>query len=122
MFNASPSDKPIGVPSSTKPSPVVVGDRLYLLADGGALSRIDIPTGKAVWVQKLGGEYSVSPTYADGKIYIFNHTGIGTVIEPGDKFNKVAENTLDAGCMASPAFVGKTMILRTKTAIYRIEK
>ncbi|HLX61062.1 MAG TPA: PQQ-binding-like beta-propeller repeat protein [Planctomycetota bacterium] len=115
-------NKPVGAPSPNKPSPVLIGNRLYMLADSGKLSCIDALSGKAVWVQALGGEYSASPTYADGKIYFFNHTGVGTVIEPGEKFKKLAENTLEEGCMASPAIVGKALIVRTKKAIYRIEK
>ena len=31
------------------------------------------------------------------------------------------ENTLDAGCMASPAPVGSTLIVRTKALLYRIQ-
>jgi len=33
----------------------------------------------------------------------------------------LAVNELADGCMASPAAVGKALILRTKTSLYRIE-
>jgi outer membrane protein assembly factor BamB len=34
----------------------------------------------------------------------------------------LAENTLDAGFMASPAVDGRALYLRTKSALYRIEQ
>ena len=42
-------------------------------------------------------------------------------MKPGRDFSVVAENKLDAGCMASPAVVGGALYLRTKTHLYRIE-
>jgi outer membrane protein assembly factor BamB len=44
------------------------------------------------------------------------------VIAPGREFNKLAENELEAGCMASPAVAGNALFVRTKTHLYRIEK
>ena len=43
------------------------------------------------------------------------------VVQPGAIFSVLATNTLDAGCMASPAAVGTSLIVRTKTHLYRIE-
>jgi hypothetical protein len=34
----------------------------------------------------------------------------------------LAENTLDAGCLASPAIVGDDLIVRTRTSLYCIRK
>jgi outer membrane protein assembly factor BamB len=109
-------------PCPTQPSPLVIGERLYMLSDTGALSCLNALTGGVVWTVKLGGEYSGSPSYADGKIYLFNRMGKAIVFEPGDTFKKLAENTLEEGAMASPAFIDKALILRTKKALYRIEK
>ena len=67
-------------------------------------------------------EYSSSPIYADGRIYIFNHDGAGTVIQPGGKFEPLAVNKLDGQCMASPAVADTAPYVRTKTHLYRIEK
>jgi outer membrane protein assembly factor BamB len=37
-------------------------------------------------------------------------------------FQKIAENKLTDGFMASPAVAGNSLILRTKTHLYRIGK
>jgi hypothetical protein len=59
--------------------------------------------------------------YADGRIYVFDERGKAVVFKPGRTFEKLGENTLDDGLMASPVVTGKAMILRTKSAVYRIE-
>jgi outer membrane protein assembly factor BamB len=117
-----PDAKPVTVSCPTRPSPLAVGNRLYMISDTGAFTCLDSATGNIVWIEKLNKEWSTSPTLADGKIYLFNQIGTSYVIEPGDTFKKLAENTLEDGCMASPAIVGKALIVRTKKALYRIEK
>jgi outer membrane protein assembly factor BamB len=74
-----------------------------------------------VWQKRIGGEYSASPVYADGKIWLFSEDGKTTAIRPGRQFDVVAENQLDDGFLASPAVAGKAFYLRTKTHLYRIE-
>ena len=63
-----------------------------------------------------------SPIYANGGIYFSDHKGKTTVIKRGRTFKVLAENQLDDGFMASPAVTGNSLILRTKTHLYRIEK
>lgn len=105
----------------TMPSPVLVGDRLYIVNDGGVATCVDARTGKALWRERLGGEHSASILYAGGHLYYFDRHGDTVVMKPGDKVQRVAENRLESGCMASPAVVGNALILRTKTHLYRIE-
>jgi hypothetical protein len=66
-------------------------------------------------------DVAASPLAAEGRIYFCDAKGKTTVIAPGDSFQVLAENALADGCMASPAVVGKALILRTKTSLYRIE-
>jgi len=85
-------------------------------------SCIDAKTGEQVWQQRIGGDYSASPLYADGRLWFFSQDGKTTVLKPGRVFEKVAENNLDGGFMASPAISGKAIYLRTLTDLYRIEE
>jgi hypothetical protein len=55
-------------------------------------------------------------------MYLFNVNGVGSVVGLGDSFNLIATNKLDSGCYASPAIVDKSLIIRTRTHLYRIEK
>lgn len=102
------------------PSPVALDGLLYMLADHGALTCIDLPTGKVLWRELLGGSYVASLIHDGRHIYAFSNSGKTTVLRAGRTFEKLAENRLDAGFMASPAISGNDLILRTKTHLYRI--
>lgn len=104
-----------------KPSLQLVDDLLFTIDDGGIASCLEAMTGKEVWRERIGGNYSASPLAAKGRLYFFSEEGKATVIEAGRQFTKLAENTLADGFMASPAVVGKALILRTKTHLYRVE-
>ncbi len=107
---------------SNKPSILLIDDLIYVISDTGIVSCFEAKTGTQVWQQRIGGEYSASPVYADGKIYLLSEDGKTTVLKPGRTFEKLAENKLEEGFLASPAIVGKALFLRTKTHLYRIEK
>jgi hypothetical protein len=54
---------------------------------------------------------------------MFDEEGMSRVIEATpERFQLLAENRLDDGCMASPAVIDNALILRTKTHLYRIEQ
>jgi outer membrane protein assembly factor BamB len=108
------------VPSRS--SPILVGDLLYFVNEGGMLSCINAKTGEFAWQERLGGSFWASPIYADGRLYLFDNEGTTTVGAVGRTWNKLATNKLDDGCMASPAVAGKSLFVRTKTHLYRIEK
>jgi len=105
-----------------KPSPLLIGDLIYMVDDRGIASCVEAKTGAIVWKKRIGGKHSASPVYADGRIYIFDHDNTATVLRPGRRYEILAVNKLDNGCMASPAVVGRAFILRTRTHLYRIEK
>ena len=108
---------------ANKPSPLLVGDLIFMVADGGSVaSCVEAKTGNVIWNERLGGDCSSSPIYADGRIYSCNELGKTAVIAAGREFKMLAENKLDDGIMASPAVAGKALYLRTKTALYRIEE
>jgi outer membrane protein assembly factor BamB len=104
-----------------KPSLLLVDDVIYMNNDGGIVTAIDAKTGAEIWAERIGGNYSASPIFANGHAYFFSEEGKTTVIKPGREFNKVAENKLPEGFMASPAVTANALILRTKAALYRIE-
>ena len=101
-------------------SPVLVDDLLYLMSDRGELICKEPVSGEDVWTERLKNDFGASLLYADGRIYITSKKGMTTVIEPGRTFNKLAENELDGEIWASPAVAGNSLLLRSKTHLYRI--
>ena len=107
-----------GVPQ--RPSPLFVKGLLYCIHDHGVLSCRDPETGEAVWQTRLGGNYSASPVYAGGRIYIVSESGKTSVLKPGRTLNMLAQNELETGCVASPAVAHRSLFLRTANHLYRI--
>jgi outer membrane protein assembly factor BamB len=108
-----------GVPR--RPSLLLVDDLLFMVEDGGVATCVEAKTGKEVWKQRLGGDYSASPIYCGGKVYFFNQDGKATIIKASREYQVIAVNRLEDGFMASPAVSGRALFLRTKSALYRIE-
>lgn len=103
------------------PSPILVGDLLYVMSDDGTLTCLEAATGTEVWQERIRSNYCASPIYTDGMLYYSSNAGKTTIVKAGNKFELVGTNTLENGFMASPAVLGKALILRTKTHLYRIE-
>ena len=102
------------------PSPLLVGDELYIVADKGVATCLDAKTGQAHWTERLGGNFCSSPLFADGRILIGNREGATFVIAPGKTYKLLATNQLDGQIMATPAAVDSDLFVRTDKAIYRI--
>lgn len=103
-------------------SPLLIEGLLYVVADENYITCFEPATGQVVWAERIPGRYAASPVYADGRIYVFNQQGVGTVIKPGRAFEIIGTNSLADGFMASPAVSGKSFFLRTRTHLYRVEK
>ena len=105
-------------------SPILVGKELYFVSDsGGVVSCLDALTGKVHWQERIKGNHSSSPTYADGKLYFHSRKGVTTVIKPGKgKLEVLANNQLPGQHMSSLAIAGNALFLRTDKSLYRIEK
>jgi outer membrane protein assembly factor BamB len=108
-----------GAPNT--PSLLLVGDELYLVSDAGFASCLDAQTGKVHWQERVGGSYSASPLYADGRIYIQDEQGLGVVIKPGRKFQKLASNPLGERTLASYAIGDGALFIRGEEHLYRIQ-
>lgn len=108
--------------SPRKPSLLLIGDLLFANDDAGLAMCLDAKTGKEIWRERIGGNYSASPIFGEGRLYFFSEEGKAVVVEASPQFKILAENTLADGFMASPAVAGKALFLRTKSALYRVEQ
>ncbi len=108
-----------GVPLT--PSPLIVGDEFYMVSDNGIASCLDAKTGKMHWQERLGGNHSASPVFADGRIYFLSEEGETTVIEPSKEFRRLAVNKIGERTLASLAISGGAIFLRGDSHLYRLE-
>jgi outer membrane protein assembly factor BamB len=104
-----------------KPSLLLVENLLFAVEDGGGIvSCWEAKTGREIWQERIGGNYSAAPLYAANRVYCFSEEGKTTVLAANERFTILASNQLDGGFMASPAVLESNLILRTKTHLYRI--
>ena len=106
------------VPSRS--SQILAGERLFMISDAGVISCVNAKSGESIWQKRFGGPYSASPLCAGGRIYFFGEEGDIPVVAVADQYQLLATNHLDAGFMASPAVYQNSLILRSRTHLYRI--
>ncbi len=106
----------------TRSSQILLGERLFMISDAGVISCVDAKSGLSIWQKRLGGPFSASPLFAEGHIYFFGEDGDVPVIAAADTFQLLATNQLGDGFMASPAVYNNSLILRSRSHLYRIEK
>lgn len=121
--------------STSTSSPILVSDRIYVVAEKGDLCAIEANTGKILWTLKLGIEQrNSSPLFADGRLYVpildtpggsdSNVANAGTrgalyIIDPGDTEGKILTHlVLDGRCFGSPAVWNGKLYIQTKAKLY----
>jgi len=122
--------------STSTSSPILVGDRVYVVAEKGDLCSIDANNGRILWKLKLGIEQrNACPLYADGRLFVpilddpggkgagegaeAGTKGAFYVISPSDTEGKIlAHLEVDGRCFGSPAVHNGKIYLQTTKKIY----
>jgi outer membrane protein assembly factor BamB len=107
------------------PSLLYSEPHLFAARDNGIVSCMDGRTGKVVWQQRAGKNFSASPVLAEGRIYLTGDSGETAVIEAAGEFREVARNRLADGegpVQASMAVSGGRLFFRTASALWCIGK
>ena len=90
------------------------------MSDLGVATCLEAKTGETHWRRRLGGNYSASPVFADGRIYFQSEDGKTTVLAPGKEFRTLATNQLDGATLASMAVSDGSLFFRSSRHLYRI--
>lgn len=102
-----------------RPSPIVVGDRIYMFNDTGIASCVNLLTGESIWQQRIGGSFAASPIFDGEHIVACNEQGEVLAFRPDDNgLTEVAKIKLGNGFKASPAVAGSRLILRSLSDLY----
>jgi len=103
------------------PSPLLVGDELYLVSDDGVATCLDAKTGKVHWKERLGGAFSASPMEAGGRVYFQSEEGAGIVVKAGTRYEELARNPLGEKTYASYAVADGALFVRTEKRLYKFQ-
>lgn len=103
------------------PSPLVLGDFVYLCRENGNLVVLDRTSGKQLYEERTHvHRHRASPVAADGKIYLTARDGTVSVCQLGEKFALLASNAMEESMSASPAISNGRIYLRTFAALYAV--
>ena len=108
--------------TQARSTPILIDGLIYMVNTGGQAKCLDSETGEEIWSERVGRQTSASPIYVEGKIYTFDEEGLCTIFRPGQSFEKIAENKLPDGIMASPAVIDGALFVRTKSHLYKLAK
>jgi outer membrane protein assembly factor BamB len=95
------------------PTPIAIGDHLFILSDLGVMTCVEAATGKQVWQEKLGGRFYASPVCVNDRIYAVTRKGEVVVLKAGPEYEVIARNTLPEQTDATPAIANGRMYIRT---------
>ncbi len=104
-------------------SPLVYGDLYYTLMDRGFMTAHDARTGEQVYGRRriaVGTGFTASPWAYNGKIFAMSEEGETYVIRAGKEFEVLHTNHLEEFTLATPAIVSSSLLIRTRSALYRI--
>jgi outer membrane protein assembly factor BamB len=105
------------------PSPILIGDYLYLTTDRGILTCIDARTGE---IKYEGGRvpipatFTASPIAFDDKILLTSEDGDTFVVKAGPKHEILATNSIAEPVYASPAVADGKIFIRGEKNLYAI--
>ena len=90
------------------------------MSDNGIAICFDAQTGEQLWQERLEGNVTGSPVFADGLLYVTNEAGKTFVFKAADQFESVAENDLAERTLATPTIAHGRIYLRTDQHLYCI--
>lgn len=109
------------------PSTLIYDDRLVVLYDFGFIASFNPHDGSEIAKKRRipqGKAFTSSPWGYGGKVFCLNEDGVTYVMNSSDELEILHKNTLaeDDMAMATPAFAGDRLLIRTSARIYCIQE
>ncbi len=79
------------------PSPIVLDGQMLVVNMQGVITSYDSDTGKELWKDRLGGQFSAAPIAYKGLAFFISEDGETVVVKPGKKLDIITRNTLKPG-------------------------
>ena len=103
------------------PTPVALGNLLFLWSDKGIVTCINADDGSRVWQQRVPSVgVSGSPIRIADKIYCVDEAGVVFVIAAAGEFKELGKMELKEECRSTPAVSDGVLYIRTLSKLYSI--
>jgi outer membrane protein assembly factor BamB len=101
-------------------TPVIDGGILYMVKEGGIVTKMDVATGQLLQEERVGGlgNYFASPVAGDGKVYFCSEPGTVSVLASQPEWKVISNHEFHEKIYATPAFGAGCIYIRTEKAIY----
>src|SRR5262249_40497647 len=94
------------------PTPLVKDGRIYLCSEAGIATCLAAATGKLLWQERLGNNFSASPVSAGNQIYCVADDGTVYVLAAAEKYQLLGKNSLGEPTQSTPAIAGGRIYFR----------
>ena len=96
------------------PSPILYGDYLYIMSDGGVISCLEAVTGKVQYQGRIPvpATFTSSPVAYEGKVVFTSEDGDSFVFRAGPKADILGTSSLGEPVYASPAISNGRIYIR----------
>jgi outer membrane protein assembly factor BamB len=95
------------------PTPVALGNLLFLWSDAGIVSCVGLEDGQVLWSERIGGNYFSSPILLGNRLMNVSDTGNVTILAASDKFQKLGTIETDATVRSTLVASPDMLLMRT---------
>jgi outer membrane protein assembly factor BamB len=95
------------------PTPIVVGELLFLFMDNGSVACVRLASGELLWRERPAGDIFGSPVCVGGNLYCVTKEGEVIVLNAGPAYHLSGIEELGEGSFSTPVVSGSGMVFRT---------
>jgi len=99
--------------STYVPTPIIVGDLLFIYMDNGTISCLRLATGELLWKERPAGAIFGSPVCVGGNLYCISKSGEVIVIKADSAYQLQGISSLGDGSFSTPVMCKSGMIFQT---------
>lgn len=104
-------------------SPVIAGDRVYVINNAGVLIAAALADGEIAWRLRIEGTYSSSPLAAGNKLYAVSEDGMARIVRlDAEQGEVIAETKLGEAILGTPALAGGAFYVRNDGHLWKFAR
>ena len=106
--------------ASYVPSPVVVGDLLFMFSDKGIVSCYDVETGKLHWKKRVSKGFNGSPVATKDNVYAIDEAGNIHVVAAQREPKLEIVASMEEAARSTPAIVRNRIYFRSNSRLWAL--
>ena len=106
--------------ASYVPSPVVVGDLMFMFTDKGIVSCYDVETGKPYWKKRASKGFNGSPVATKDHVYAIDEAGNIHVVAAQKEPKLEIVASMDQPARSTPAIAGNRIYFRSNSRLWAL--